>query len=477
VTLLKLYGLLPLLLLGGAVVVLLLIVSFYRNLMFTVAYTVVIFTAAIVSIFFTPRPGQIAGTLLVMDGYTLFYISLFAAASLAVTLLSYSYFRERSENSQEFYILLILATLGASVLAASGNFISLFLGLEILSVSLYVLISYLRDFEQCIEAGVKYLILAAASSAFLLFGIALFYAECGTMGFETISQLLLIHGMPTPLLYAAIGLLFVGFGFKLAIVPFHMWTPDVYEGAPAPVAAYIATVSKGAMFALLLRFFFIMGAHQYEKMLFLFSIIAAASMFTGNLLALRQDNVKRILAYSSIAHLGYLLVAFIAGGSIAIEASSFYLVSYFITTLVAFGVVAVLSGIRRDADSLDDYRGLFWRRPWLAAAMTAALLSLAGIPLTAGFLAKYYLVVAGVQSGIWTLVVILIVNSAISLYYYMRIVAAMYAGKDDEVKAGEGIFISSPAGGAALCVMTVLIVWIGVYPQTLIDIISAVIKW
>ena len=476
-TLVELHEMIPLLILGGAVVPLLLTVSFYRNLKLTVALTVLIFIAAFTSLFFAPKPVRTDGSLLSMDGYALFYIGLFLAASLVVALLSYGYVRERKDDCQEFYILLILATLGASVLAAANSFIPLFLGLEILSVSLYVLISYLRGFTRCIEAGVKYLILAAASSAFLLFGIALFYAECGTMDFKGISEILQIQGMPTPLLYAAFGLLFVGFGFKLAIVPFHMWTPDVYEGAPSPVTAYIATVSKGAVFSLLVRFFFIMGAHQYEKLLFLFSAIAVASMFTGNLLALRQENVKRVLAYSSIAHLGYLLVAFIAGGDLAVEAAAFYLVSYFITTLAAFGVVAALSGGERDADSIEDYRGLFWQRPWLAAALTAALLSLAGIPLTAGFLAKYYLVAAGMKARLWALVIILIINSAISIYYYLRIVAVMYAEPDAGQNAGRTAFSSSPAAGVALCVMTLLLVWIGVYPQTLITIINAVINY
>ncbi|OHD71405.1 MAG: NADH-quinone oxidoreductase subunit N [Spirochaetes bacterium RBG_16_49_21] len=476
-TLVELHEMIPLLILGGAVVPLLLTVSFYRNLKLTVALTVLIFIAAFTSLFFAPKPVRTDGSLLSMDGYALFYIGLFLAASLVVALLSYGYVRERKDDCQEFYILLILATLGASVLAAANSFIPLFLGLEILSVSLYVLISYLRGFTRCIEAGVKYLILAAASSAFLLFGIALFYAECGTMDFKGISEILQIQGMPTPLLYAAFGLLFVGFGFKLAIVPFHMWTPDVYEGAPSPVTAYIATVSKGAVFSLLVRFFFIMGAHQYKKLLFLFSAIAVASMFTGNLLALRQENVKRVLAYSSIAHLGYLLVAFIAGGDLAVEAAAFYLVSYFITTLAAFGVVAALSGGERDADSIEDYRGLFWQRPWLAAALTAALLSLAGIPLTAGFLAKYYLVAAGMKARLWALVIILIINSAISIYYYLRIVAVMYAEPDAGQNAGRTAFSSSPAAGVALCVMTLLLVWIGVYPQTLITIINAVINY
>lgn len=468
-----LYSMLPLLILTGAIVLLLLVVSFYRNYRLTVILTASIFACAFISLFITPavdRPA--ADSLLSMDGYAQFYIGLFLAGSFAVTLLSYGYFRNRSGNGQEFYILLILATTGASVLASSRNFVPLFLGLEILSVSLYTLIAYLRSFARSIEAGVKYLILAAVSSAFLLFGIALLYAECGTLDFAELYQRLLLNDTPTPLIYTALGLLIVGFGFKLAVVPFHMWVPDVYQGAPSPVTAFIATVSKGAVMSLLVRFFFVIKAHQYSKLMLVFSVISVASMFAGNLLALRQDNVKRILAYSSIAQLGYLLVAFIAGGNFAVEAVAFYLAAYFATTLCAFGVVTLLSGWERDAESIDDYRGLFWRKPWVAAFFTMSLLSLAGIPLTAGFLAKYYAALAGIQADLWILVLVLVINSAISLYYYLRIIAAMYAQPGAQAPAAVSAASFSPAGGAVLAILALLIIAIGIYPTPLIVLIS-----
>jgi NADH-quinone oxidoreductase subunit N len=215
-----------------------------------------------------------------------------------------------------------------------------------------------------LEAGIKYLVLAAASAAFLLFGMALIYAQLGTLQFGQIAAML-ISGLSyqKSLIYPGMALIITGIGFKLAVVPFHMWTPDVYEGAPAPVTAFVATVSKGGMVALLLRYFYETGAYRLHPVFVVFSIIAIASMIAGNLLALLQKNVKRILAYSSIAHLGYILVAFLAGGNRAAEAVTFYLVAYFITTLGAFGVVTVLSNGDRDADSLEDYEGLFWRRP------------------------------------------------------------------------------------------------------------------
>ena len=354
--------------------------------------------------------------LLVVDFYTLFYSGLVLAAAGAVVVLCYGYFERQEGDHDEVYILLLIATLGAMVLAGSSHFASFFLGLELLSVPLYAAIGYLRERSFSIEAGMKYLVLAAASAAFLLFGMALVYSELGTMDFARMAGAL--NGredLNYAVLAPALVLIVTGIGFKLALAPFHMWTPDVYEGAPAPVAAFVATVSKGGMFAVLLRYFYTSGANRFPPVVLIVAIIAVASMLAGNLLALRQNNVKRILAYSSIAHLGYALVAFLAGGPIGPAAATFYLVAYFVTILAAFGVVTLLSGGDRDAGELEDYRGLFWRRPWLAGVFSAALLSLAGIPLTAGFLGKFYVVAAGASVAAWGLVLVLVLASAIGL--------------------------------------------------------------
>ena len=217
-------------------------------------------------------------------------------------------------KSEELYLLLLIATLGCAVLVASSHFVSFLLGLEILSVALYAMLAYLTGRERALEAGIKYLILASASAAFLLFGMALIYADAGTMEFSRIRELS-FSGSGLALLLPGIALTVTGIGFKLGVVPFHLWTPDVYEGAPAPVAAFVATTSKSAMVALLLRYFYVSGALHYRALFLVFSIIAIASMCAGNLLALQQNNVKRILAYSSIAHFGYILVAFLAGGN------------------------------------------------------------------------------------------------------------------------------------------------------------------
>ncbi|HEY8936532.1 MAG TPA: NADH-quinone oxidoreductase subunit N, partial [Cyclobacteriaceae bacterium] len=277
------------------------------------------------------------------------------------------------------------------------------------------------------------------------------------------------------ILVAGFGLMIVGVGFKLGVVPFHMWAADVYEGAPAPVTAFIATISKGAMMALLLRFFAQINGYRFEPLVLTFTLIAIASMMAGNILAIKQDNVKRILAYSSIAHIGYLLVAFLSGGTMGIEAVTFYLIAYFITTLGAFGIMATLSDKDRDAEFISDYKGLFWSRPWTAATLTAMLLSLAGIPLTAGFVGKFYILAAGVHTQHWLLVVMLALNSVVGLYYYIRIIAAMleqHEGKPEELpnKLTPAVYIVSSITMVALGMG---LLWLGIYPSALMDIIRS----
>jgi NADH-quinone oxidoreductase subunit N len=279
--------------------------------------------------------------------------------------------------------------------------------------------------------------------------------------------------MPLVLLMG-ICMMIVGIGFKLGIVPFHMWTADVYEGAPAPVTEFIATVSKGGMVALLIRFFTQINGH-HQTIILIFTILAVASMFTGNFLALYQNNVKRILAYSSISHIGYILVAFLAGGALGVEAVMFYLVAYFITTTGAFGIIAGLSDKDRDAELIDDYRGLFWKRPWTAAIFTVMLLSLAGIPLTAGFIGKFYILAAGVNTGKWLLVIMLILNSVIGLYYYIKLIAAMFERQTEEQKRSieqlhPYFYIVS---GVTMAMLTVTLLWIGVFPNGMIAFIRA----
>jgi NADH-quinone oxidoreductase subunit N len=466
----------PLLAIAAASVALMLVIAFYRDARAALvcALAGIALAFAMLPVAASKAPRQIT-TLLILDQYALFYLGLLFIAGFAVALLAHGYLGRLGGQLEEFYLVLLLATTGGAALVMSAHFASFFLGLEILSVSLYVLIAYPRRSARGVEAGIKYLILAAASAAFLLFGMALIYAELGTMEFAQMASGMAGGDVRQELLLIGQAMIFVGVGFKLAVAPFHVWAPDVYEGAPAPVTAFIATVSKGAVFALLVRYFANLGDEVVQPFFQALAAIAIASMFVGNLLALAQTNVKRILAYSSIAHMGYLLVAFLAGGSRGATAVAFYLVAYFVTNLIAFGVVTILSG-RREADEIEDYRGLFWRRPWLATTFLAALLSLGGIPLTAGFMGKFYVLMAGVESALWLLAVILVVNTMISFYYYLRVAFMMFRdAPEGEAAAVRPLPSLSFMGAAALALLTLLLVWIGVYPGPLVQTIRSMV--
>lgn len=470
-------ALLPLIIVAVSAVVTMLAISVNRDHGLTATLTIAGLALAICSLqavsSFLP---QRVTALLIMDHYAFFFMGLIFSATIAVALFAYGYLEKRSVVREEFYLLLLLASLGAAVLVASSHFVSFFLGLETLSVSLYTLLAYLRTDERGLEAAIKYLILAAVSSAFLVFGMALVYAQFGTMEFRKLAGQAARADAGSIMLLAGTVMVISGIGFKLALVPFHMWTPDVYEGAPAPVTAFVATVSKGAVFGLLLRYFGRPDIPLNSSLFLVFSVIAVASMFIGNLLALFQTNVKRILAYSSIAHIGYLLVAFLAGGPSMITSVTFYLVTYFVTTLAAFGIIIFLSGGDGEADTLDHYRSLAWVRPWTTCIFTAALLSLAGIPLTAGFLGKFYVLSAGVHSSLWFLVIMLVVNSAIGLFYYLRIIRVMFHGPEEDTGDCLGAPSSlSSAGSIMLAVLFFLLLWLGIYPGPMIEIIRQLV--
>ena len=473
-----LLSIVPLFILTSASILILFSIAIKRNHKVIYAITALLLLADFIYLVVADAPVKwVVEPLFILDGFGKFNMGLILITALALTMLSYAYFEQREERKEEYYILLILATLGACTLTISKHFVSLFLGLEILSVSLYSMIAYLRKRERSDEGGIKYLIIAAFSSAFMLFGMALIYYSTGSMDFETIGQNLASLSELPLIMVAGFGFVIVGIGFKLGIVPFHMWTADVYEGAPVPVTSFIATVSKGGVVALLVRFYSEVNGQQYDSLVVIFTVLVIASMFAGNILALQQQNIKRLLAYSSISHMGYLLVAFLAGGALGTEAVSFYLVSYFITTVGAFGIMTNLSDKERDAELLDDYRGLFWRRPFTATAFSAMLLSLAGIPLTAGFVGKFYILAAGVQSSTWLLVIMLIINSAIGLFYYIRIIAVMC---EKEVRGEQ----SSPAlkpsvyliSGFSVAALTVALLGLGTFPEKLMALIRALLQ-
>jgi NADH-quinone oxidoreductase subunit N len=480
-----LIALLPILGLGFFCIVMMLAIAVRRHhsMIALIAGLCCLLTLATLPIAATATPHAVTA-LLMIDGYALLFMGLLLAATAVIITFSYGYLQlhvNEHEEFEEYYLLLLLATFGGLVLVAAVHFVSLFLGLELIGVSLYCLIGYLRTRHAPLEAALKYLILSGFASAFLLFGMGLMYFETGTMAFGQMGARLVANSHIPALWLAGFVLVLVGIGFKLGIVPFHLWIPDVYQGAPVPITAFVATVSKGAVFALLLRFVGDVQALQLGGLGHLFAFLAGSSMFIGNFLALLQHNVKRLLAYSSISHFGYLLVALIAGGPLATEAVAFYLAAYFLTTLGAFGVITVLSGEARDADAPEDYHGLFWTQPWWAGTFALMLLSLAGIPLTAGFVGKFYAITAGLDAKLQLLVALLVINSAIGLYYYLRLILIMFEEPvltQDEFRLQT---INRRIGNKWIIVpslgfVTVMLLWLGIYPGVFMEFIRTMIS-
>ena len=464
----QLLAFLPFMLLAAASVVVILLIAFRLSHTFIQVSGFLMMCMVILAMWLVRDilPEAIM-PLFVVDGFGALFTGLIIFSIMVVGLFSFIYFEEKEENPKEYYILLFLGTLGSALLTISTHFISFFIGLELLSISLYALIAYLRNRNNAVEAGMKYLVLAALTSAFLLFGMALIYMDTGSMEFSGIARNL----NPSSVLFiSGIGILLVAIGFKLALVPFHLWAADVYQGAPAPVTTFIATVSKIGVFAVLLRFAQAIDLQQYRIAIIIFSSIAIVSMVFGNLLALQQQNIKRLLAYSSIAHFGYLIVAFLPGNKAGVEASVFYLLAYSITLLAAFGVVTVLSTRQKDADDLSNYQGLFWRNPIMSLVLTVALLSLAGIPITAGFIGKFYVLTTGVQEGLWLPVIMLVVTSVIGLYYYLRIISTMFGASPASVVKQKTIHpFFYTAMYAALVVLVLMLFWLGISPGLVID--------
>ena len=462
--------LLPLVVMIAAPIVVMLATAWFHShllaLVLTVASMVVTLATLAVP---AGRADRAVGRMVVMDGYSLFFIGLIAIITIVVAFFSYSYMKRGEEHPIDYYSVLLITALGGAALAAATHFASFFIALEILSVGLYVLIAYPRVRTVSVEAAIKYLILAGATSAALLFGMALVYAQTGRMDVAGLTAAR-VHGVGAEYFFiAGAVLILVGVGFKLALVPFHMWTPDVYQGAPAPVTALIATLSKAAVIAVVLRFVRGAGLPLGTPLDVVLTVVAMASMIFGNLLALLQDNVKRILAYSSIAQLGYLLVPIIAGGTAGTTAVLFFTVAYVLTSLAAFGVVSALSSPLHEAEGIDEYTGLGQSRPWLAGAFTVALLSLAGIPLTAGFIGKFYLVTAGAGASRWALLVVLVLTSAVSVYYYTRIIVVMYVRARAAVERRRAP-VASRLAAALVALVTLAVLFFGVYPRPLVSL-------
>lgn len=459
----------PLIIIASAPVVMMMTLTVSRNYKVMYGFSLFMFILAFASLFFVlPHLPHSMGDFLLFDRFSVIILAIIILSSLVITVFSFLYFQNHGDQKEEYFIILFIAALGASIIVLSAHFISFFLGLETLSISLYILIAYIKYRDYSVEAGVKFLVIASVSTAFLLFGMALIYAATGTMIFSELAEAFESQGS-SPLLLTGAGLIIAGIGFKLALVPFHMWAPDVYEGSPAPVTAFIATISKGAVLALALRLFITIKGFDNHVIFTITSIIAILSMFTGNLLALRQNNLKRLLAYSSIAHMGYLLITLLTGSANGVQSAVFYLISYIITTLAAFGVISLLSTHYCDTEDIADLKGLFYNNPWIAVVLSLSMFSLAGIPLTAGFIAKFYIVLEGIRSDLWILAFSLVINTVISLYYYLSVIKTMFSRSDDMIYEKLSV-----TGNIVLAVLTAGLLLLGILPSFLTDILQGI---
>jgi NADH-quinone oxidoreductase subunit N len=469
-------ALLPLLITCATTIFVMLAIAIKRNHWWNATVTVIGLNIALLSSYYALKViPQTVTPLFVVDGFSLFFSGLILIAALGATTLTNAYIESFKRNREEIYLLITIATAGGIVLSFSHHMASLFIGLEMMSVALYGMVAYTYDRARSLEAAIKYLVLSATASAVMLFGIALIYAQIGSLAFSEIGAG--ITQEPSLLIVVGGMMLLIGLFFKLSLAPFHLWTPDVYEGAPAPVGAFLATAAKVAVFAVLVRFAILESNSVLASTPFVITLIVVAciSMMVGNLLALKQNNIKRMLGYSSIAHFGYLLLLVLVGGQkFGIEGFAIYLTIYVITSLAAFGVVTLMSQAdgKRDADMLSDYRGLFWRRPYLASIFTLALFSLAGIPLTAGFIGKFYVITAAVGAGFWGWIglIFVVLGSSIGIFFYLRTIISLFLAKKHMHRFDAETNWGQRTGGIMVLGAAAFILVIGIIPNPLMFI-------
>jgi NADH-quinone oxidoreductase subunit N len=416
-------------------------------------------------IFLWDRQDRLYDGIYMVDRYALVFKGIFLATGALVVLMSVEYVGRKMRHPGEYYALIVFSVLGAVMMAAAGELLTAYISLELLSFSLYILVSMARGDKRSAEAGTKYIILGALSSAILLYGISILYTTMETTDFRFMATTLLVNFKPSVIL--GLSMVIAGFGFKAAMVPFHMWVPDVYEGAPTPITAHLAVLSKAAIFALILRFFAEALFLSLEQWQITLAIFAALTMTVGNLVALAQRNIKRLLAYSSIGQVGFLLVGVVALNATASNAVILHLVGYSFTTLAVFMVIIAVEN-HAGKEEITDMAGLASRAPLSAMVMTAALFSLAGLPIFAGFITKFYLFTAVAEAGLLWLAVLAMLNSVISLYYYLNIVRQMYIEEP-----GDTTPLRLPRLTTAVLLITFAgTVFIGIYPGPLVDVID-----
>ncbi len=418
--------------------------------------------ALVATLFQARYPGLGFWNMVRVDSFSVFFHFLVAAITVAVVLTSFEYMQVQRIRAGEYYALILFGAVGMSLMSSAVELVLIFIALEISSISTYILAGFRRRAAISSEASVKYFLLGSFATAFFLYGVALMFGATGSTSITVIGDALSSGQIPL-LAYVGVALMFVGLGFKVAAAPFHVWTPDVYEGSPSPIVGFMSTAPKAAVFAVLLRIMFEANAPGRVGLIW---VVAALSMTLGNLGALVQDNVKRLLAYSSIAQAGYLLVAFAALPNNGIPAAMFYTAAYAAMNVGAFAVISHVGGAGERYVTVEDYAGLGRRSPLLASTLTIFLLSLIGIPITGGFFAKFYVFSAALQANLTGLVIIGVLNSAVASYYYLRLIVVMYMRE-----AREEVPVAPVSFGVAttLALSLAATIYLGILPGRVLE--------
>jgi len=474
----------PILLLSFGIVLSLLLIAWQRSQKMIAVFSQAILTFTLLLSLHLLSGSLLTGdgvqitTLLKVDHFSYISLSLICLSALAVVGLSGQVLKSEIEVHDEYYLLILLVTLGASILLVSDHFASLFLGFELLSISLVGLVGYFREQKYAVETGFKYLILSASASSFMLLGIAFIYSQTGNLSFAVNSAA--VSWSPNSLqLFNSIGILlfFSGIAFKLSLAPFHFWTPDVYQGAPTPITLLMATVSKVAMFTVLMKCCFAQGYFNNEHFVDVILVIALLSMFIGNTLALKQQNIKRLMAYSSIAHFGYLLIVLVISSEQNIDfawrSALFYLSAYILANVSIFTIVIlhenrILQNSAEREISIGDWQSMFWYRRTEAVLLMLSILSLAGIPLTMGFIGKFYLLNQAVISQSWWLISGLVIGSGIGLAYYLPLIFTMLKSSENSIVENESpsdTFVKSPP--LFITILIIISFYFGIFPDSL----------
>jgi NADH-quinone oxidoreductase subunit N len=474
-TVMDFHRLLPYIVLGVGAVILLLLGAFWRGFgprRLNLLGAAIALAAGIAAIYTQPSPAEI-GNLLIYDSFGRFFTAAVSFIACVSLLFSSGYSTRRPIGDEEFPSLALFAAFGMSLLASSSNLIGVFLGLESMSLSLYVMLASNKSDPLSGESGLKYLIIGAISTAFFAYGLALIYTDTGTLSLagsiSSLSRGQAIGGVGL----AGWAMLLVGLGFKTSLFPFHLWAPDVYQGAPAPTVGFLSTASKASVFAVFLKFTAAAGAAWGELSAVLW-VMAVFTMAFGNIAALTQNNVKRLLAYSSIAQMGYVLVALIAAPESGQSAAIFYLVAYAAMELGAFGAIGAFSGKEGELGDIRALKGAGFRYPFRSAVLSLCLISLAGLPPTAGFIGKFGIFFSAMSAGYVWLSVIGILTAIVSVYYYLRVVVFMYMREEEKPspKAASFPAVDFPAG-IALAALSVIVIYLGIFPGKLLDLIAS----